>query len=387
MITISEVSNDADLQSLQGDWNALLEKIPDENPFLSFEWVSNYRKSLSQGKLFVLTAQQNGNICCIAPLCITQRNFLGLNIRVASFITTQQTNTDRVNFINNLFGIDKRLGWSDQAGFLYDPDDPEALYETIRYLKQSDQWDILDLREMSSESLVPGILGQEFGNKHYWLENLESTFSKKVLMPHGFEDFKNSLKRKIKKNINLYANRLEKLGGVVTRHFQEEGQISRLFPKLAELEHKGRKGAEQSGILVQTKNREFHEAFAGEWGQRGRSHIFTLERDQEILSYTFLFQGKNEVYVYSTAFNPEYRDCSPGFNIVIESMKILAAQGFQTFNLGRGDGLIIRSLSNDRQLRTWTQIIKKTFLNRFLYFVEFRLRPKMKILFSKIKGR
>ena len=154
MITISEITNDVDLQSLQEAWDDLLKKVPDENPFLSFEWVSNYRKHLGQGELFVLTAEQNKKIRCIAPLCITQRKSLGMPVRVASFITTQQTNTDRLNFINNLFGIDKRLGWSDQAGFLYDPDYPEVLYETIRYLKRSDQWDIMDLREIADRKSV-----------------------------------------------------------------------------------------------------------------------------------------------------------------------------------------------------------------------------------------
>jgi len=386
LITISEITNDADFQSLQEAWDSLLDKVPDQNPFLSFEWVSNYRKHLGKGKLFILTAQQNDKICCIAPLCITQRHFWGMRVRVASFITTQHTNTDRLSLTNNLLGIDNRLGWSDLADFIYDPDHPEVLHETIRYLKQSDQWGILDLREIPLGSLTPRILGEEFGGKQYWLRNFEGTYSKSVLMPEGFESFKKSLKRKIKKNINLYANRLEKIGGAVIRHYQDADSIARLFPTLVALEQKGRKGTEETGALIQAGNREFHIAFAKDWADKGRSHIFTLEREQEVLSYLFIFQGKSIAYAHSTAINPDYEHCSPGFNLIIESLKVLSAQGLQTVNLGRGDGLHIRSVGNDKQPRTWIKVFKKTFTNRLLFFIDFVLRPKMKILSTRLKG-
>jgi len=386
LITISEITNNADLQSLQEPWDTLLKKVPDENPFLSFEWVSTYRKHLSQGELFVLTAEQDNKICCIAPLCITHRKFLGMRVRVASFITTTQTNTIPINPISKWFGTDNRLGWSDQADFPCDPDHPDALREIIRYLKRSDQWDVLDLREMPPESLIPGILGEEFGKAQYWQENFEGIFSKNVFMPEGYESFKKTLKRKIKKNINLYANRLEKLGGTCVRHYQDVDQIVRLLPTLVALEQKGRKGAEGTGALTQTKNRNLHEAFAREWAHKGRTHLFTLEREQEVLSYFLVFQGQSVAYGQSTAINPDYENCSPGFNLIIESLKILSAQGLQTVNLGRAHGLVIRSLSNEKEPRIWVKVIKKTFCNRWLHFIEYRLRLKVIFLSSKLKG-
>ena len=306
-----------------------------------------------------------------------------MRIRVASFITTQQTNTDSLNSINNLLGIDNRLGWSDQADILYDPDHPEALRETIRYLKRNEQWNILDLREIPPESLTLDLLEEEFQDSPYRLEKLANVLSKSVLMPQGFESFKKSLKRKIKKNINLYANRLEKLGGAVIRHYQDVDSIARLFPTLVALEQKGRKGTEETGALIQAGNREFHIAFAKDWADKGRSHIFTLEREQEVLSYLFIFQGKSIAYAHSTAINPDYEHCSPGFNLIIESLKVLSTQGLQTVNLGRGDGLHIRSVGNDKQPRTWIKVFKKTFTNRLLFFIDFVLRPKMKIVSSK----
>ena len=382
MITISEVTNDADLEPLRGAWDALLRKVPDEIPFLSFEWTFSYRRHLGQGKLFVLVAKQNERICCIAPLCLTQRYCLGVPVRVASFITTQQTNTDRLNFINKLFGIDNRLGWSDQANFLFDPDHPEALHETIRYLKRSDRWDVLDLREFPPESLALSILEEEFQGAPYRIERPESSFSKRILMRDGYKNFKNDLKRKNKKNINYSANRLVKLGGVVTRHFQDPYQIALMFPILVKLEKESRKGAEETGSLVRTENRRFHEEFAMEWALKGRSHLFVLEREQEILSYALLFQGKEVVYMHSTAINPEYMNYSPGFNLAIESMKILSAQEFEVFNFGRGDGAIINSLKNDQNPRPWIKIFKNGTSSGLLHYFEFVLRPKMKALMS-----
>ena len=385
MITISEITNDADFQSLQEAWDTLLNKSSDQNPFLSFEWVSSYREHLPQGELFVLTAEQNNEIRCIAPLCIIHRQFLGMRVRVASFISTTQTNTIPINPLSKWFGTDNRLGWSDQADFAYDPNHLEALHETIRYLKKSDQWDVLDLREMPPESLIPDLLNDEFEKNQHWHEYFEGIFSKNVLMPEGYESFKKSLKRKIKKNINLYANRLEKVGGVEFRHYQTADQIDQIFPALVALEEKGRKALDETGALVQTKNRNLHEAFSRKWALKGRTHIFTLEREQEVLSYFLVLQSKAVGYGQSTAINPEYEQCSPGFNVIVESLKVLSAQGLQTVNLGRAYGLVISALSNDKQPRVWVKVIRKTFCNRLLHFVEYRLRPRVKIVSAQLK--
>jgi len=377
-ITFSEISNNADFEDLRQPWNALLKQVPDENPYLSFEWVHNYWKHLGRGRLSVWVGKRNGEVCCIAPLQIEKKWTAGLPKRVALFASTEHTRTGKTNPLNLLFGIDNRLGWSDQADFIYDPNQPEDLRQMLQHLKKVRQWDVLDLREIPPDSPTLRILEEEFNDSSYRTGYPVPMVSKDVLMPDGFEAFKKTLNRKTKKNINLYSNRLAKLGGVQMFHYQDEKKMVEIFPQLVALEEKGQKGAMQSGAFSHINNRSFHEDFFREYARFGRLHLFTLEREQQILSFIIYVQGRDCIYAQDTGYHPDYQSCSPGFNIIIESLKTLSSKGFKSVNLGRGNTLIIHILGNHKESRTWIKVFKKGFASRISYFFEFVLRPKLK---------
>jgi hypothetical protein len=384
LITISEVSNEAGFASLKPAWDALHKKFPDENPFLSFDWIFNYWKNLGQGELFIFTARENEDILCIAPLRLTRRLYMGLPLKEASFISTAHTHTDKTHFLNRLLGIENRLGWSDQADFLFNPENLEGLRQMIRHLKGVQHWDVLDLRELSPDSPTLHILEEEFQQTPCRFEKIESVLTKNVLLPDGFENFQKNLKRKTKRNIHQSTNRLNKLGNVVARHYQEPEEIDRIFPRLVEMEQKGKKGNLKTGSLIKEENRRFHQEFFRNWSSKKQVHLFTLERENNILTYLLVFKGKKIFYLHSTSVDPEFAQYSPGFKIMIEALKTLGHQGFTKFNLGRADGPVIRALSNDRQPRVWVKIFKKNFPALSLWFFEFEVRPKLKFLLSSI---
>lgn len=385
---VREIRSLEDLSLLKNRWEELESESPCPNPYISFAWISSYLEVFRRGTPLILVAEIEGRICALAALEITKARFLGCSYKIISFAGTGNTGTDQLSLLGKLFSYDNRLCWSDKLDFLWDSNCPEAVTAIVEYLRNSDQWDLLDLREMAPEAICLSAIKEGFSGDHFRLEEFVATKSGYISLPTSMEEFIKGLSRNLRKNVKRSRERMgNEFGEVSLKVYEDKWEVERLMPRVIALESKSWKGTDGVGAFSQKKNREFHEKLAEQFSEKEQFSLFILEVEGGMLSYMFTFHDNKALHFHNMAISPEYKQYSPGIAIIMKAIERSISEGVAEVFVGRGDDYFINALLTGRQDRVWLKVYKNNFHMRLLRKAEFSWAPALKKLKSKIKNR
>jgi hypothetical protein len=377
---VREIINEAQLVELREDWDNLLKQSPSRSVYMSFEWIYTWWRHFARGKLFVLVAEADGQVRCIAPLMLTRERFLGMPYTRVRFIGSDPTGTTKRNAFDKLFSIDKRYGWSDVLDFLYKAEDIESLKATLEYLKrQKGRWDILDLRELHSSTNSIGVLKSTFGGGDYLFNDVAAKVAT-VSLETDFETYRKSRNKNWRKNISRTYKRIGKLPRLVLGKYVAPAQVADIMPAVIDLEQKSWQGNRGVGAFSQKSAGQFHRELAELLAQRQRFVLYTLELDRRIVCYQYAFRYNNTLCLHNTAMDPDFRYYSPGFYLQLRIIEEAFSQEAQQIVLGRGWEDYKSKLKNSEEDRIWITVFAARLVPRVLGYLEFKARPMMKQL-------
>jgi CelD/BcsL family acetyltransferase involved in cellulose biosynthesis len=151
-IETMEIRRIADLQgfaSLRNDWKELHQQNPNQEVFLSWEWLYAWWKHYGKGReLWLITAWRDGDLIGIAPLMRVERRKYGVRLNVLCNIGTPDV---------------------DEGGFIVKDGEAQVYAAIGDYLiTQKRLWDMLELNELPAGSpemryLLPQLANSGFG--------------------------------------------------------------------------------------------------------------------------------------------------------------------------------------------------------------------------------
>jgi len=383
---IREIVNETQLLDLREDWDNLLKHSPSRSVYMSFEWIYTWWRYFARGKLFVLVAESNGQVRCIAPLMLTRERFLGMPYTRVRFIGSDPTGTTKRNVLDKLFSIDKRYGWSDILDFLYRAEDLESLRATLEYLKrQRGRWDILDLRELHSSTSSIGLLKSTFGCTDCLFNDVAAKVAI-VSLETDFETYRKTRKRNWRKNISRTYKRVNKLPRLVLGKYVTPTEVAGIMPAVIDLEQKSWQGNCGVGAFSQKNAGQFHRELAELLARRQRFVLYTLESDGRIVCYQYAFWYNNQLCLHNTAMDPDFRYYSPGFYLQLRIIQEAFSHQMQQIIFGRGREDYKTKLKNSEEDRIWITVFGTRLVPRVLGCLEFKARPMMKYLIRGSKN-
>jgi CelD/BcsL family acetyltransferase involved in cellulose biosynthesis len=361
---ILKISKEKDFFTLKERWDELVIDTGFENIFLTWEWMYNWWKifKVKKDELFILLGLKKKKILGIAPFYrkrgfLKSIHFLGTGIAASDF----------------LFFIVKK---ENEITFL----------ETIkRYLlARRNQWDLLFLEGVSVEN---GKLVRHLKARKWKVRTLQNYSCFYLPLYSPFEDFEQTIKRNLIRNIKRRRKRLTQIGVVQWKeliHFQDPDLFS-LFEEMMLLYQKrwsSLQNGAQNKILNNRLFLKFMKNITEEFYKRQWLSINFLTINGRSIAASYNFKFNKKIFSYMLCFDPKYKTYGPGFICLWESLRFYINAGYKIFEFLRGDERY-KLQWTDRNRKEQDILIIKMSLKGILFLFYTNLHGLLKYIFKK----
>ncbi|MEM2175527.1 MAG: hypothetical protein QXI58_07925 [Candidatus Micrarchaeia archaeon] len=169
MFKIKEINKVDQFYQMQNLWNALLKRSTDDNPFLTWEYLSTYWKYFGGNKKLKILCVENKKkeIIAIAPLRVSRYEF-------ANMLT---------------YNVIEPLGYmgADYTGLIISESEVEVLKSILEYLKGDNDWDFVYLYDIPETSTVPDALIKLSTSIHMTFETKRGAICPYTIIPTSRE--------------------------------------------------------------------------------------------------------------------------------------------------------------------------------------------------------
>jgi len=320
-LQIEILQGEEQFYELRGEWTTLLSADFNSTAFQLWEFLYphwKYRKSGRQ--LYLLTGRsEEGQLQVIAPFW-RQIVKKGISLKMLEFIGTR--GLDYLDFIVSS-EVNKE----------------QALKSTVSYLMSNkNDWDVISLSELRKDSkdLIISMLN-ELGIE-YALS--ECSTCVRVALPDNWEDYKKSLGRSTRKDLNYDENRLDKAFNVDFAVRAENTQdLSEMVNELQEIHQNRWVQAGGKGAFYQGWMKSLDGDIVKGCADRGVLRYFALYVDGRPVAGLSGFSLRDIIYTHtmSVSMDEKYRKFSIGNVLLQKALKWSIENGYRIFDLSRGD--------------------------------------------------
>jgi CelD/BcsL family acetyltransferase involved in cellulose biosynthesis len=295
------------LEALAPEWDDLVRAAPRPSPFMLHGWIAEWWRHFGEGRrLTVVTARRGERLTGALPLFVGRH----LGVRKAEF----------------LGGHESALG----DLLLADPGDTKtarALVEAVGELPL-DLVDVFGLPEGSR-------LASASAGELLMVPRVEAPVME---MPEGW-DAAYAAKCKSKKR-NLHRRRAKQLAARGTVEWEVARDLDRLLPALEEsfALHDARwAGRPDTSTYGTERGRAFQRAAMARIAGLGVPRIVMVRVDGHPVAFHYYFALAGTMYVHRPAFDPAYREASPGLLTLLEALRAASDEGLTRCEFLGGD--------------------------------------------------
>jgi FixJ family two-component response regulator/CelD/BcsL family acetyltransferase involved in cellulose biosynthesis len=324
-LRIEELSGPDALEAITPEWEALDAQASPRTPFTSPLWAKLWWRHLRQTgpvlrhEFFVhIVRDEADKLLAIAPLVITHRPGSGpLQLRVLQF-----------------FGAADGSITEHRCILCQERDEPRIIQALASYLNdRKEKWDLFVWTGMRPDEIAhdrPGSLPQVYKKMPYYL----------VPLPDSWEEFRGGLSANMKEAIRKCYKHLARDGHTFTfRAVARPEDIPISLDRLLALH------SERAQLKYATRHRDLfakasHRAFIGDvarlMAERGQLRMFELEVDGKVIASRMAFLLGDELYLYYSGYDLEWRKHSIMTTLMCECFKWAIERGIKVVNLSKG---------------------------------------------------
>nr|WP_298720812.1 GNAT family N-acetyltransferase [uncultured Steroidobacter sp.] len=306
---IEVITECADLERLQPEWDALYERSPPATPFQQPSWLIGWWHCFSPGSLHVICVRRAGKLIGCAPF----------------YAETTAAGRPRM--------LPLGIGVSDYLDVLIAP---EAFVEVDRLLgdhiaarrDELGSWELCELRPESaamSLSVPTGMIEQR----------AECSTCPVLAIPSGASDLKQVLPAHRLQALRTGWRRARAFGNLRI----EQASIESARESLAMLDELHRKRWRSEGAPGVTADRRVHDLLmrsVPDWIASGRCILLVMFCDQIPVAAHLLLRGRKELLSYMTGYDPEFSRLGAGALLLGDAIERARRTGEQ-FHFLRGE--------------------------------------------------
>jgi CelD/BcsL family acetyltransferase involved in cellulose biosynthesis len=328
------------LTRLRAEWQKLF-VASGAPPFLSWEWLTTWRKWFGQEKHpYLLCARSEGSLVGLAPLCAEKK-------QPSLFAPSLK----RLSFLGELYGAPDYLDILALPGFKRKSAD---LF--MDYLAKSPSFDLLELEGMSADSCTLQLLTRRFGRNagfRYRLVpqficprmSLDVSWEELLERSHRSEYFKRCLRR------------LNKIASFEFRVVSDANSIPAAYGRFLGL-HTGRwlsRGGSSAARTSQQKG--FMLDAACELARAGVVRFEEIWLEGECCASLFGFESGDCYYFYLSGFDQSWSKYSLGFTLLWLSIREASQRGLKMYDFLRGDENYKFDWSDNLRMTVTAQVV------------------------------
>ncbi|MBE0448765.1 MAG: GNAT family N-acetyltransferase [Actinobacteria bacterium] len=313
MPTIEVITDLAAFRALREDWNALVYEA-DASMFQTWEWSWNWWRANSRGKSLLIVAVRDGSrLLAVAPLYIST-SYLGLPIRVISFLGTG--GTDSLDFIAH-------RGKRDSAVVLVD------------YLFDLTGWDAIDLHQLPGNGMMAELMQLKAVAAGLVYDRMDQDACYSLALPSSWEEYIAGLSKKFRWNLQYYTRRLKRDYEIAFR-LSNNNSVKEDIELFFRLHQKRFLNKKKPGAYLNPKFRKFHASLAVDLCESGWLRLYFLEIHGQAVAALYGFQFSDSFYYYLGGFEPDWGAMSVSTVLIGRSIEDSIAEGLSRFDFLRG---------------------------------------------------
>ena len=297
-------------QSLQPEWNSLLQRAPTDFVFYTWEWHSTWWEAYQPGELLILVCRDDDQLLGIAPLFVTDTE-LGRTVRIIGCVDV----TDYLDFIV----------------------DSEHLREVFAafadYLAaHRDSFDILDLCNIPQESPTRAILPDLLHNRRFVTAVEQQEVCPVITLAADWGGYLLSLDKKQRHEIRRKLRRIHGTAKtidwyIVNGRHDLDAEIEQFMRLMAASD------PEKALFLQDTSNLRFFKNIVPLAQERGWLQMNFLTVGEEPVAAYLNFVYGERVMVYNSGLNhQEYGQLSPGIVLLAYNIQYAIEKGYRKYD-------------------------------------------------------
>lgn len=314
-----EEGSDA-LTRLRVEWQAMF-CASGAPPFLSWEWLSTWRKWFGQEKHpFLLCARENGNLIALLPLCAEKRQSSRFS-----------PGMKRMSFMGESYGASDYLDILALPGFKQKSADI-----FIDYLAPPRSFDLLELEGMAADSCTLQSLTRRFANDGRFRYRIVPQYiCPRMSLDARWEDLLERSRRS--DYFKRCIRRLNKIASFEFRVISDVNEIPAAFERLLAL-HVGRWVDRGGSSAVRTAAQKgFTFEVAAELARAGMTRFEEIWLEGECRASLFGFESGDCYYFFLSGFDQAWSKYSLGFTLLWLSIREASWRGLKMYDFLRGD--------------------------------------------------
>jgi CelD/BcsL family acetyltransferase involved in cellulose biosynthesis len=314
-----EEGSDA-LTRLRVEWQAMF-YASGAPPFLSWEWLSTWRKWFGQEKHpFLLCARECGNLIALLPLCAEKRQSSRFS-----------PGLKRMSFMGESYGASDYLDILALPGFKQKSADI-----FIDYLSPPRSFDLLELEGMAADSCTLQSLTRRFANDgRFRYRIIPQYICPRMSLDARWEDLLERSRRS--DYFKRCIRRLNKIASFEFRVISDVNEIPAAFERLLAL-HVGRWVNRGGSSAVRTAEQKgFTFEVAAELARAGMTRFEEIWLEGECRASLLGFESGDCYYFFLSGFDQAWSKYSLGFTLLWLSIREASWRGLKMYDFLRGD--------------------------------------------------
>ncbi len=287
-MTILELQTINELRDSETEWNQLLSQSLDNNPFLTYEWLTSWWKYFGKGReLKLFTAESQGPVSLVVPVMYSKCKVFGSKRCRAEFVAS---------------------GDSDYQGFLVT--DFQKAARTVNHLienimQDSNDTDCIVFGDVPEGSVTAKLL-EGINEKGFRASRSATSSCPYVPLPNNYELYSQTLGSNMRRNLKIWEKQALKDYRVEFVKYAEIGNVKEAMKIFFDLHQKRQMAKGNCGIFSDSVQRNFHTDVAKAFAEKGWLGLFFLTFNDKPVSTVYSYEYNGKLYAYLCGFDPEY---------------------------------------------------------------------------------
>lgn len=289
-LSVEELSR-GQFESLRPEWEALLERSGQGEPFLRHDflmaWLDNFAP---EAPVRLLAARERGRLVAALPLLDEAGRIWGVPVR-------------RLRPPANVHSC--------RFDLVAEPERPDAVAALWSHLRAQGRFDVLLIPDVPEDGRARSLLA--LARADGWrVAEWESMRTPYVPLDGGYDAVAGRTDAKFRQNLRRRARKLAARGRVEVQRCSGGPDLEALLEEGLALEQAGWKGRGGTAVAQDPAARGFYAEWARQAALDGRLSLYFLRLSGETVAFQFGVEEGGVYYLPKTAYREDHADCSPG---------------------------------------------------------------------------
>jgi peptidoglycan/xylan/chitin deacetylase (PgdA/CDA1 family)/CelD/BcsL family acetyltransferase involved in cellulose biosynthesis len=312
-VVLSRVWSDVE-RLLTEQWNQTLRSSSSDTFFLSWEWISNWRKAFGSELLpFVISGWEQDELIGIAPLCIETMKKFGAQWKVAKLLGDGSHDSDYLDCFT-------------KAG--HEGEFAEALLEVLKAERGS--WDYMELHGPLQSSLFANAFSNHVKERG-WQVAQDDVPCLTLQLPPTWDGYLQLLKPRFRTKVRSAMTFFEQQQAAITQ-CTSDAQLPQWLDLFFALHGKRWQSKGRPGVFGGKAKREFYLEISRAALQSGSLEFHRLDLGERALAFQYGFRYNNCFLLLQEAYDPDWDSLRPGVALRGFRLRSMIADGVQEYD-------------------------------------------------------